>query len=228
MLMTITFRALGALLAYPDRELVAALPEIRAAVAGERRLGRREQEALGTLVDYLDQRDLLDAQEAYVAMFDRGRRTSLHLFEHVHGDSRDRGTAMLDLRGVYERAGLVFRANELPDYVPAVLEFLSTQPFATAEEMLGDCAHILRALGEALQERESPYAAVFAALLAMVRQPGLAAAKRGAPAREEKSLDEEWVEEPVIFGPAGAPGGCGAAQPRSSVVQFMPRPGMPR
>ena len=226
--MTITFRALGALLAYPERDLVDALPEIRAAVDGERRLGRREKAALGTLMDDLGARDLLDAQEDYVAMFDRGRRTSLHLFEHVHGDSRDRGTAMLDLRSVYERAGFVFDANELPDYVPAVLEFLSTQPFATAEEMLGDCAHILRALGEALQQRESPYAAVFAALLAMVRQPGLAAVKERAPAREEKSIDEEWVEEPVIFGPAGAPGGCGSAQPQTSVVQFMPRPGMPR
>ena len=226
--MTITFRALGALLAYPERDLVDALPEIRAAVDGERRLGRREKAALGTLIDDLGARDLLDAQEDYVAMFDRGRRTSLHLFEHVHGDSRDRGTAMLDLRSVYERAGFVFDANELPDYVPAVLEFLSTQPFATAEEMLGDCAHILRALGEALQQRESPYAAVFAALLAMVRQPGLAAVKERTPARGERSIDEEWVEEPVIFGPAGAPGGCGSTPPQPSVVQFMPRPGMPR
>jgi nitrate reductase delta subunit len=228
--MTITLKALAALLAYPGPELVDALPEIRAVVDAERRLGRKEKAALAALIDGLASGDVLDAQEAYVGMFDRGRRTSLHLFEHVHGDSRDRGTAMLDLRGIYERAGFLLTANELPDYLPAVLEFLSTQPFATAEEMLVDCAHVLRSLGEALQERESPYAAVPAALLALVRQPGLAAPKRGTPAREEKSIDDEWVDEPVIFGPAGAPGGCGAAQPepQPSIVQFMPRPGMPR
>jgi len=228
--MTITLKALAALLAYPGPELVEALPEIREVVEAERRLGRKEKAALAAMIDDLASGDVLDAQEAYVGMFDRGRRTSLHLFEHVHGDSRDRGTAMVDLRGIYERAGFVLTANELPDYLPAVLEFLSTQPFATTEEMLGDCAHILRALGEALQERASPYAAVPAALLSLVRQPGLAAVKRDAPARGEKSIDEEWIEEPVIFGPAGAPGGCGSArsQPQSSIVQFMPRTGMPR
>jgi nitrate reductase delta subunit len=226
--MTITFRALAALLAYPDDGLVAALPEIRAVVEAEPRLGKKEKAALGALVDEIGAGDPLDAQERYVEMFYRGRSTSLHLFEHVHGDSRDRGTAMLDLKGIYERAGLALTANELPDYLPAVLEFLSTQPPATAEEMLGDCAHILRALGETLQERASPYAAVFAALLAMVRQPGLAAVKERAPARKERSIDEEWVEEPVIFGPAGAPGACGSTPPQTSVVHFMPRPGMPR
>ena len=228
--MTITFRALAALLAYPDDGLVAALPEIRAVVEAEPQLGKKEKAALNALVDEIGAGDPLDAQERYVEMFDRGRSTSLHLFEHVHGDSRDRGTAMLDLKGIYERAGLALTANELPDYLPAVLEFLSTQPFATTEEMLGDCAHILRALGEALQERASPYAAVPAALLSLVRQPGLGAVKRDAPVRGEKSIDEEWIEEPVIFGPAGAPGGCGSArsQPQSSIVQFMPRTGMPR
>ena len=225
--MTITFRALGALLSYPTPELLAALPEIGAVIEADKRLGRREKAAVRLLVGELAGADLLDAQERYVVVFDRGRATSLHLFEHVHGDSRDRGTAMLDLRGVYEAAGFAFTANELPDYVPAVLEFLSTQPFAKAEEMLGDCAHILRAIGEALDRRSSPYAALFAALLAMVNAQGLAAATREPPSAQDKPLDEEWVDEPVIFGPAGAPGSCGAARPQTSVIQFMP-PATPR
>ena len=135
---------------------------------------------------------------------------------------------MLDLRGVYEAAGFAFTANELPDYLPAVLEFLSTQPFAKAEEMLGDCAHILRAIGETLARRESPHAAVFAALLAMVKAEGLAPVKRTAPVVEETPVDDEWVDEPVIFGPAGAPGGCGAPKPGPSVIQFMPPPAAAR
>ncbi|MBK7659332.1 MAG: nitrate reductase molybdenum cofactor assembly chaperone [Betaproteobacteria bacterium] len=220
--MTITFKALGALLAYPTPELVQALPEIRAAIQAEKRLGVRERTALFLLLAELGHRDLLDSQEHYVGLFDRGRSTSLNLFEHVHGDSRDRGPAMLDLRGVYEAAGFAFTANELPDYLPALLEFLSTQPFARAEEMLGDCAHILRAIGETLARRESPHAAVFAALLAMVKAEGLAPVKRAAPVVEETPVDDEWVDAPVIFGPAGAPGGCGAPRPGPSVIQFVP------
>ena len=222
--MTITFKALGALLAYPTPELVQALPEIRAAIQAEKRLGVRERTALFLLLAELGHRDLLDSQEHYVGLFDRGRSTSLNLFEHVHGDSRDRGAAMIDLRGVYEAAGFTLTANELPDYLPAMLEFLSTQPFAAAKEMLGECAHILRAIGEALARRESPHAAVPAALLAMIGAEGLAAAAPARKAEPEPPLDETWADEPVIFGPAGAPGGCGAPPPARSVVTFMPPP----
>lgn len=222
--MTITFKALGALLGYPTPALLEALPEIREAIRTEKRLGVRERTALYLLLAELGNRDLLDSQESYVAIFDRGRATSLHLFEHVHGDSRDRGAAMIDLRGVYEAAGFTLTANELPDYLPAMLEFLSTQPFATAEEMLGECAHILRSIGEALARRESPHAAVPAALLAMIGADGLAAASPARKTEPEPTLDEAWADEPVIFGPAGAPGGCGAPPPARSVVKFMPPP----
>jgi nitrate reductase delta subunit len=227
MTMQTTFRALSALLSYPTPDLIDALPEIRALVAADRRLPRRDAAALDALCATLAAADPFDAQERYVDTFDRGRATSLNLFEHVHGDSRDRGTAMLDLKGVYERAGYAFVGSELPDYVPAVLEFLGTQPHAAAEELLGECAHILRRIGEALAERDSPYAAVFAALLAAVGADGLAPpkARRDSP-RPEKSIDEEWAEEPVIFGPGAAPS-CGAAAPASSVIQFMPRPAAP-
>jgi len=219
--MTITFKALAALLGYPDEDLLAALPEIRGVLLDERRIGRRERAGLGDLIDDLAACDAYAAQERYVETFDRGRATSLHLFEHVHGDSRDRGQAMVDLQSVYAQAGLELAVRELPDYLPAMLEFLSLQPFEVAQDMLGDSAHLLRRIGEALLRHRSPYAAVFAALLAMIGEKGLSAT---APVEEDKPLDEAWIEEPVLFGPAGAPGGgCGAAAPASSVIRILPR-----
>jgi nitrate reductase delta subunit len=165
--------------------------------------------------------DLLDMQERYVELFDRGRATSLHLFEHVHGESRDRGQAMVDLNATYAQAGLELTANELPDYLPVLLEFLSLQPDAVARDMLADCAHIVRKIGEAVAKRESRYAGVFEAVLTLAGERGLGADAASA-AQRDRPLDEEWVEEPVIFGPAAAPG-CGAKAPPTSVVRFMPR-----
>lgn len=220
--MNLTFKALGALVTYPTPELVAALPEIAVAIDADRRLKAPEKKALAALIADLAATDPIAAQERYVELFDRGRRTSLHLFEHVHGDSRERGQAMVDLKEVYAAAGFVLAGNELPDFLPALLEFLSQRPHAVAVEMLGDCAHILRKVGEALQDRDSAYAAVLAAALALVGEAGLAAPSRERPAVEEKSIDDEWREEPVFFGPPGGKG-CGTSPPASAVIQFMPR-----
>jgi len=217
-----TYRALGALLGYPTAELVAALPEIDAVIDGERGLGRRERTALRALIDELAASDLIDAQQRYVALFDRGRATSLHLFEHVHGESRERGQAMVDLNEMYARAGLVLAANELPDYLPVLLEFASLQPAGVARDVLDDCAHIVRSVGGALVRRDSRYAAVFAAVLALAGAPALDLTPP-PEAEPEKSLDEEWAEEPVIFGPA-AGSGCATKAPAAAVVKFIPRP----
>src|SRR5208282_6135006 len=90
---------------------------------------------------------------------------SLHLFEHLHGDSRDRGEAMVDLKRIYERAGFDLSARELPDYLPVVLEYLSCRDLAEARLMLADCAHILTTIGRSLVARRSRYAAVLQALI---------------------------------------------------------------
>jgi nitrate reductase delta subunit len=205
----IALRALAALLVYPTADLVAAIDDVRAAVDEEKSLPRAARRAVLALADEIAGADLLEAQEAYVELFDRGRATSLHLFEHVHGDSRDRGQAMVDLKAVYARAGLVLAGNELPDYLPAVLEYLSLRPKQEVREMLADCAHILRAVGEALQRRRSAYAAVFGALLAVAGEAGLSPAPAPLPIETEdrKALDDEWVEQPVLFGL-----GCGDAR----------------
>ncbi len=220
----LALKALAALLAYPGPELVDALDEIRGALAAERRIPRDGQRALARLADELAAADLLDAQEAYVTLFDRGRATSLHLFEHVHGDSRDRGQAMVDLKAVYARGGLVLAANELPDYLPAVLEYLSTRPYAEIREMLADCGHVLRAIGEALDRRGSGYAAVFGALLAVAGEAPLASTSRATRIESEDAakLDEEWVEQPVLFG-LGCGDARGGAQTGAQPVRFVRR-----
>jgi nitrate reductase delta subunit len=220
--MRTTLKALGALLTYPSAELRAALPEIATAIAHEDALDTANLWALDGLVREIAASDPFEAEEAYVGLFDRGRSTSLNLFEHLHGESRDRGPAMVDLKLTYERAGFRLDARQLPDYLPVLLEFLSTRPSAEAREMLADCAHILRALGESLRDRGSRYHAVPAALLSLAGEAGLGA-RRESPAVPEKSIDEEWMDSEVVFGP-GAAAECGAAAARQpSVVRFMPR-----
>ena len=211
------FRALAALLAYPESELIGALPEIRDAM--------RRDGSLEELISELESKPLHALQERYVELFDRSRALSLHLFEHVHGESRDRGQAMVDLARTYAGRGFEVAGNELPDYLPAFLEFLSALPPTEAKGVLGETADILRVLGDRLAERGSRYAAVFAALLAGGGEPGLTKRIAAHPLRSEEStpaaIDRAWVEEPVTFLGATAP----AAGPQP--VRFYARGARP-
>ena len=150
---------------------------------------------LRNLAANLSRRDPLDVEAQYVETFDRGRATSLHLFEHVHGDSRDRGPAMIDLVQTYEKAGLYLGPEELPDHLGVVLEFASTQPPALAKAFLGEVAHILNAIFSALLKRESPYAAVVAAVLELAGQKAEA-----VPFKADEALDEAWAEPEAFDG----------------------------
>src|SRR5574343_942499 len=118
------YRVISALLSYPEADMLAALPEIRTVV---QTLDAPVDlpEVLAPLLDYLSANDLITLQENYVATFDRNPSQALHLFEHIHGESRDRGQAMVDLLEEYRRHGFEPEASELPDYVPLFLEFLS-------------------------------------------------------------------------------------------------------
>ncbi|BCZ84977.1 nitrate reductase molybdenum cofactor assembly chaperone [Paraburkholderia terrae] len=200
---------LGALLDYPDQTLIVVLDEIRAALAGHAGLPPGTRAALIDLVDRLSARPLLDLQEDYVDIFDRGRATSLYLFEHVHGESRERGQAMVDLLAMYEAKGLYLGAGELPDYLPVFLEFLSHETSAQAHALLGEIADINRQIATRLAERGTPYFAAVAALLPLAGEPPLANAAvcDGAATREVdgEALDREWQEEPVSFLGAQAP-----------------------
>lgn len=212
----LALRALAALLAYPTRELMAALPEIGDALVRSSRLSVADRDRLARLIADLQQTDALVLEERYVQLFDRGRSTSLHLFEHVHGESRDRGPAMVDLLQIYEKAGLELSPHELPDYLPAVLEYLSCRTLSEVRSMLDDCAHIVRKVGEALAQRGSPYAAVLAAVLSIAELPGLDWSKGVEPPPPEPPIDEEWADAPAFAPPAAE-----AAQ--TAVMQFVPR-----
>ena len=193
-----TLRVVAALLGYPDARLRHDLPEMRDILREEAALGPARLDELEALMACLARGDLLDAQAVYVQTFDCGRATSLHLFEHVHGDSRERGAAMVDLAQSYERAGLRLAPHELPDYLPAVVEFASLQPAREAKAFLGEIAHILQSLLGALRERHSPHAAAIAALLELAGEK-----VRAVRPRAEPEIDETWAEPPA-FGPCNA------------------------
>ncbi len=190
-----SLRVLAALLGYPDAGMRSHLPEMAEILRREGVLSAARQTEIGVLIDLLVNAEPLDVEAGYVELFDRGRATSLHLFEHVHGDSRDRGPAMIDLAQTYEKAGLYLAPGELPDYLPVVLEFVSSQPPREAHDFLGEMSHIFNALFCALQERASPYASVLGALLELAGEQAQAVKLVAEP-----PLDESWIEPPVFDG----------------------------
>ncbi|MBL8388432.1 MAG: nitrate reductase molybdenum cofactor assembly chaperone [Hydrogenophaga sp.] len=190
-----SLRALARLLAYPDAQLRADLAPLIAAIDEEASVPAARRAELRALAADLVRRDPLEVEARYVETFDRGRATSLHLFEHVHGDSRDRGPAMIDLVQTYEKSGLYLGPDELPDHLGVVLEFASTQPPALAKAFLGEVAHILNAIFSALLKRESPYAAVVAAVLELAGQKAEA-----VPFKADEALDESWAEPEAFDG----------------------------
>jgi nitrate reductase molybdenum cofactor assembly chaperone NarJ/NarW len=202
-----TFKVLSALLSYPTAELQQAGGELAAALDAERLVTGHLRAALQRLIDEIAAGDLYDLQERYTLLFDRTRSLSLHLFEHVHGESRDRGQAMIDLKAMYDQAGLDISASELPDFLPLFLEYLSTLPVNEACATLGQPAHILAALGERLRKRKSPYEAVFRALSTVAAakpKPEDVAILMQEPDPDPldlAALDAAWEDEPVTFGP---------------------------
>lgn len=210
-----TLRALAHLLRYPGATQRAHLDELRQALHAEAALDRSRLAEIDRLIDRLAARPGLESEADYVELFDRGRSTALHLFEHVHGDSRDRGKAMIDLAQTYEDAGLLLADGELPDYLPVVLEFASTQPPASARELLQEVGHILQAIFSALCARNSTYACLLAALL------DLAGARAAAvPVPAEPDLDEDWAE-PAAFDGCRVAGQAPPDQPQP--LHFVPR-----
>lgn len=204
----LTLRVLAHLLRYPDAASRAHGPELIDAIDCEAALSPTRTLELIALIHRLSTRAAMEVESAYVDIFDRGRRTSLLLFEHVHGDSRDRGPAMVDLIQTYEKAGLFLDPDELPDYLPVVLEFASTQPAPQAREFLGEIAHIIRAIFTALVERDSDYASVLAAVIEL-------AGEKAEPVtiREEQEMDESWAE-PEVFGGCSTEGQAKPGQPQ--------------
>ncbi len=186
-----TPRALAALLCYPTEDLVNALPDLATILPP----------TVAPLTAHLRGTDLLDAQECYVGLFDRTRSVSLHLFEHVHGDGRERGPAMVELNGLYAAAGLFPDTHELPDFLPMLLEFASVEP-DQGRALLTNAAPVIDLLHQRLDDRESPYATAIAAVLHWIGRPP---ARLDLPEDAPDDLDRTWEEAEVLFGPGADP-----------------------
>ncbi|MEO8754256.1 MAG: nitrate reductase molybdenum cofactor assembly chaperone [Casimicrobiaceae bacterium] len=219
--MTLTLRVLARLLSYPTPGVREHLGEMRAVLRRERALPSVRLAELDALIAGIERQSAIDAEADYVQLFDSGRSTSLHLFEHVHGDSRDRGPAMIDLAQTYEKAGLYLREGEMPDHLPVVLEYASTQPSEAARAFLGEIAHILNVVFNALAKRGSRYSSALGALLELA---GEAAKTVSVP--DDEPLDESWAE-PAAFDGCASKGQSrpGQSQPIQIVRKDRPEEG---
>lgn len=210
-----SFKVLSVLTAYPSLAMVEAIPAMRQVLEAEGLLAAPARRLIEPLLADLAGGDIMDLQERYVFLFDRTRSLSLHLFEHVHGESRDRGQAMVDLKQLYEGAGFALNTSELPDYIPAFLEYLSLRPADEAVSFLGETVHILITLAERLEKRSSPYAGLFRAMVALSKAKPKAedmaaiVADDGIQPDDLEALDAVWQEEEVTFGPGAAAAACG-------------------
>lgn len=194
-----SLRALARMLTYPDAAMRELVPDLQQVLVSEAAVSPARLRGLSMLLGSLVDQDVMEVEQAYVELFDRGRATSLHLFEHVHGDSRDRGPAMIDLVKTYEQGGLLLDpakiGGELPDYLPVVLEFASTLPAQQMQGFMAEIAHILNAIHAALIKRRSLYAHVLAAVLEIGQQE---IATPDVP--EDEDLDAAWAEPEAFAG----------------------------
>ena len=210
----ITFKAISALLDYPTPEMLASLSAIEAALAEEHALGEVELLGVRNFIFELEKGDALELQERWINLFDRSKRLALHLYEHSHGESRDRGQAMVNLALTYRMNGFELNAAEMPDYLPLFLEFLSVIPEVHARRYLTDALEIIEALRIRLEERDSPYAALLTALVTLASREADSGEVEAILASEPQdpedldALDREWAEEPVDFTPGSALKDC--------------------
>ncbi|MDH5722589.1 MAG: nitrate reductase molybdenum cofactor assembly chaperone [Alphaproteobacteria bacterium] len=196
-----TLKILGYLLTYPVEEMKVNLRACQEILEKEKWLPDEAMREVDRLIDWMAGQDMLDLQEEYVDLFDRTPSLCLHLFEHVHGDSRDRGQALVDLSELYKDSGLLINTEEMPDYLPLFLEYLSGIDVSEARNNLGEIANILGVLAGRLKNRKSPYAAAFEALIAAsATRPDkkaveIALKESAGNIRSFDELDEAWEEQ---------------------------------
>ena len=200
-----TFKVLGLLMSYPKADWVSYADEFGELLEQEKFLPRKHLKAVLEFIEYLKNEDLYQVQEEFVATFDRGRSHSLHLFEHIHGESRDRGQAMVNLAAAYEEKGLFIDQAELPDYIPLFFEFLSLCPADEAVELLAEPIDIMATIAARLKKRGSSYAALFTAAVALSRvKPSQdrveEALSKGVEDTSLEALDKEWEEAAAFAG----------------------------
>jgi nitrate reductase delta subunit len=220
-----TFKVLGVLLSYPKTDWVSHLDEFGPLLVEEHLLSKKQLKAVLAFIEELKSTDIFTLQEEYCSTFDRGRSHCLHLFEHIHGESRDRGQAMVNLSEAYEQKGFFIDQAELPDYIPLFLEFLSFCPRDEAVGLLGEPIDIIATIGTRLKKRDSSYAVLFDALVALSRVKPSKEKIQEVLAQEPEdnsleAMDKAW-EEAAAF--AGQPDqtACGGCQPPDSGLQIQ-------
>lgn len=209
-------KVISRLLDYPTPELFKASAELCSVVQNDPNLSIENKTAMIDFIEQLTSRDLYDAQESYDLLFDRGRALSLLLFEHVHGESRDRGQAMVNLLNVYQSKGFEAESSQLPDYIPLYLEFLSEQPQEYVEEWLGDICHLMTLLSERLIDRECYYSVLFDALIEISgqlvsREEIAEAVKKEQPDDTIEAIDKEWEDKEIKFNDPIPAGQCSSS-----------------
>lgn len=196
-----TLKILGFLLTYPEQDHILAADECIGVLQSEKWLSEKSLNKISRALEAFKEGDLLDLQEDYVALFDRTPSLSLHLFEHIHGDSRDRGQALVDLLKVYEEAGLFITMEEMPDYLPLFAEYIATLPPKEGSETMGSVVNILSSLSERLKNRKSFYADILDAMIeTAARSPdpqivaGYLKKSPGQPLSLDE-MDDAWEEQ---------------------------------
>lgn len=196
-----TYKVLSLLLSYPNEELQKFLPQVENILREDSLLQDDKVSGLIEFCNRFSQLDLINWQEEYVQLFDYSRSVSLHIFEHIKGDSRDRGQAMVNLMEFYKVRGMQLTTKELPDYIPAFLEFLSTLTPEKAAELLGETVHVMDRINEALNESGNTYSSIFKAIISLsAKKPDKAITQEMIKNEKPLDLDAEYEEEPVTFG----------------------------
>ena len=188
---------LSFLLRYPDADVAAARGDVAAEVSALP--DRPVREALERfLAGWTGDQTALAAR--YVETFDLRRRASLYLTYYAHGDTRERGMALLRLKKLYRAAGLPMDSSELPDHLTVVLAFAAVAPAGHGEALLAEHRPAIELLRLSLHDLESPYAHVLDALAAGLAP--LSVSERGEVARLAR---EGPPEEAVGLEPYGPP-----------------------
>jgi nitrate reductase delta subunit len=222
-------KVISRLLDYPSQALFQHADDLVSAVNESAHLSNKHRGQLTEFIAELTHSDLYDAQEKYDLLFDRGRSLSLLLFEHVHGESRDRGQAMVDLMSEYTAHGFDLNSEQLPDYIPLYLEFLSEQDEPYAREWLADISHILAILSERLLDRECHYSVLFEALLelsgaAIEREKIAQIVQKEQPDDTFEAIDKAWEDKEIRFDDPVESGGdqsCGySSAPQEATITW--------
>ncbi|MFV2029770.1 nitrate reductase molybdenum cofactor assembly chaperone [Neisseria sp. S1] len=201
----------SALLCYPEAELIDALPEFQTALSETPALAAQPQ--LQNFLDYLRNNTLIELQQNYVRTFDQNRNHALYIFEHVYGEDRGRGSAMVDLLEEYRNGGFTLESNELPDYLPVLLEFFAHIEADKAQKLLGDAVHVIAHIGKKLEASGSPYAVLLQALSALspvAPQPLIEPPVRDMDEAMETFGPDISGQEPLL-------------KPATDTIQFYPK-----